>query len=189
MQLKPATRPLKDTAMLTFKQVSTALSATDTKFLRLDKLCEACGVTPSPENLHKVLKATRNMEASARDMFDLGVLTAPMVVPYRGSKAIHDIEFDRADLPDDPSVQTRKSAEERKSAPQKNLMPAIRLVSATDWDRYTENEALKESLRTGVLKTLANLPDAHRVCFGDVKSVAVSPTEGWAMVTMLVKVS
>lgn len=175
--------------MLTLKQVSSALAATDTKFLRLDKLCEACKITPSPENLHKVLKAVRAMEASANDMFELGVLAAPMVVPFRGSETTHGIKFDRADMPDDPSVQARKSAEERKSAPQKNLVPAIRLVAATDWSRYTENEALKESLRTGALKTLANLPDAHRVNFGDIKSVAVSPTEGWAMVTMLVKVS
>lgn len=175
--------------MLTLKQVSAALSTSDKHFLRLDKLCEACGVTASPENLHKVLKAVRAMEASARDMFDLGVLSAPMVVPFRGSETIHGIKFDRADMPDDPSVQTRKPAEERKSAPQKNLVPAIRLVAATDWNRYTENEALKESLRTAALKTLANLPDAHRVNFGDIKSVAVAPTDGWALVTMLVKVS
>jgi len=173
---------------VSLKQARTILADVPSRFLLLKDFCEAAGITPTAENLHAVKDAIEAMEKSAKDVFDLGLPDAPMLVPYRGSQTTHGINFERVVMPDDPRVKSRKSAEERKSTPQVNLMPAIRLVSATDWDKYSDDKALKESLRTGVLKTLADLPDNCRILFGDVKSVTKTDKDGWALATVLVKV-
>lgn len=175
--------------MLSLKQVVSALSASSSGYLTLKELCEATGVTPTPENLHKVLKDCRTQMESANDYFDMGMQAVPMVVPWRGALATHGFQHERINMPDDPSVAKRKADSERKTVPQVNLMPAVRLVNKADWDRLSSDDTLRESLRTGVLKTLADLPESSRILFGDVKSVGKAPSEGWALVSLLVKVS
>lgn len=178
---------------VSLKQAVSVLKDVPSRFLTLQAFCEAAGISADPttrqgaENLHKVRKAIAAMADGASDLFDLGAQLVPMLVPYRGSEA-YGCAFERIEMPDDPTVNRRKAEGERKTAPQTNLMPAVRLVDKDQWDKYNSADAIRESLRTGVLKTLAGLPDNQRVFFGDVKTVAASPTEGWAMVTMLVKV-
>lgn len=173
---------------VSLKQARTVLSAVPSRFLLLRDFCDATGITPSPENLHKVRDAIEATMKSAQDAFDLGATDIPMLVTYRGRDA-HGVDFERIVMPDDPRVKSRKSAEERKSAPQVNLMPAVKLVTEEQWKRFSSDDALKESLRTGVLKTLAGLPDQSRILFGDVANVKAAPTEGWALATVLVKLS
>ena len=173
--------------MLKLKDVVTALSAVDSKFLRLDALRDALGLAPTDENLWKVLKAVRQMEASASDLFDMGAAWVPMVVNHRGSEASHGITFGKADMPLDPTVERRATSV---TPPAKLLIPAVRLVSAEDWNRFTEDERRRDSLKTGVLKTLANLPQDVKALFdGNVKNVQLDPQDGWALVTLRVRVS
>jgi hypothetical protein len=185
---------------VSLKQARSVLSATDSRVMLLKDFCDACGVTPTPENLHKVKDAIEAISKTAADMFDLGIPDVPVLVSYRNRKS-HGLEKiggdkdgskddpNRVVMPDDPRVKARKSADDRKSAPQVNLMPFVRLVDKAQWEATTNDDILKESLMTGVLKTLADLPDAHRVRFGTVHSVKASPTDGWALATVLVKLS
>ncbi len=185
---------------VSLKQARTVLATVDSHVMLLRDFCEAAGITPTPENLHKVKDAVEAMGKTAGDMFDLGIPDVPVLVSYRNRKS-HGLEKiggdkdgskddpNRVVMPDDPRVKARKSADERKSAPQVNLMPFVRLVNRAMWEATTNEDAVKESLMTGVLKTLADLPDTHRVRFGTVHGVKATPTEGWALVQMLVKLS
>lgn len=190
-------------AIISLKQARTVLAATSDRVMLLRDFCEAAGITPTPENLHAVKDVIAAIQDTAQDVFDLGATDVPVLVSYR-NRASHGLDklFGskkreeegvtdpmRVVMPDDPRVRARKSADERKSAPQVNLMPFVRLVSQEQYNQYCAGDAVKESLRTGVLKTLAELPPEHRVRFGDVQAVKSAPQDGWCQVTMLVKLS
>ena len=186
-------------AVISLKQARTVLAATNDRVMLLRDFCEAAGITPTAENLHAVKDAIAAIQETAQDVFDLGALDVPVLVSYR-NRASHGLDklFGTKDkdndplrvvMPDDPRVRARKSADERKSAPQVNLMPFVRLVSQEQYNQYCSGDAVKESLRTGVLKTLAELPSEHRVRFGDIQGIKLGAADGWASVTMLVKVS
>lgn len=182
----------------TVRAILTALTTTPKRFLRLDELCEVLGesantaTTEGKVNLWALRDAVEAAMKASGDLFDLGAQDLPMLVSQRGSKDSHGIEFAKAEMPDDPRVTKRapKLDEDGNQIVAKqvvNYIPAVRMVSAADWARYTSDSAIKESLRTGVLKTISDLPDSFRIMFGDVKDVKPSPTEGWALATVLIK--
>lgn len=180
--------------IVSLKTARTILSATNDRVMLLRDFCEACNITSSPENLHAVKDCIAAIQETAADVFDLGAPDVPVLVSYR-NRASHGLDklftgdTYRVVMPDDPRVTARKSPEERKSKPQVNLMPFVRLVSQEQYNQYCSGDAIRETLRTGVLKTLANLPENHRVLFGDIQGIKPAPSDGWASVTMLVKVS
>lgn len=173
---------------ITMKSTVEILKNVPSHFLRLDAFVEAHGLEANPVNLHNARKIVDGWGGGANAMFDLGAEYVPMLVAHRGSGTSHGIDFERAEMPVDPTKGTRasKTPVDKRKTPTL-LMPAVRLVPKADWDRLSGDAAAKASLMTDVMETISHWPDAARLQVGDIKSVVASPTAGWALVTMLVK--
>lgn len=162
--------------------------------LRLDRVLEAAGIPVTPDNLHETAEWLESLEAGWLNPDEDCRLPPPknsagLLVALATTRAqkkfdlpqeVYQTDGNYVPFPERAAKRTRKPENERKSPEQTRFLPVVCLCSM----ETLLGQKSESSLRSDVLAVTSQ----HPYLFGEVKYVKPSTIDGFATVTLLLRI-